>query len=94
MSGLETRVREEDPESVIASALVGLTSHGHALYGGDLEVAAAVMRTVANRIQYLLQSRASSSASSSSSASLYGRAAYVQVRYKSITRLLGKVNIG
>ena len=54
MTNLEVKVRQEDPEDVIASSLAHLTG-SKALYGGDLESAVAVMRTVANRIRYLLK---------------------------------------
>jgi len=56
MTNLEVKVRQEDPENVIASSLARLTG-SRQLYGGDLQSAVAVMRTVANRIQYLLQQR-------------------------------------
>ena len=56
MTNLEVKVRQEDPENVIASSLARLTG-SRKLYGGDLQSAVAVMRTVANRIQYLLQQR-------------------------------------
>ena len=56
MTNLEVKVRQEDPENVIASSLARLTG-SRQLYGGDLQSAVAVMRTVASRIQYLLQQR-------------------------------------
>ena len=56
MTNLEVKVRQEDPENVIASSLARLTG-SRRLYGGDLQSAVGVMRTVANRIQYLLQQR-------------------------------------
>ena len=56
MTNLEVKVRQEDPENVLASSLARLTG-SRQLYGGDLQSAVAVMRTVASRIQYLLQQR-------------------------------------
>ena len=56
MTNLEVKVRQEDPENVIASSLARLTG-SRQLYGGDLQSAVSVMRTVASRIQYLLQQR-------------------------------------
>ena len=56
MTNLEVKVRQEDPENVLASSLARLTG-SRRLYGGDLQSAVAVMRTVASRVQYLLQQR-------------------------------------
>ena len=56
MTNLEVKVRQEDPENVIASSLARLTG-SRQLYGGDLLSAVEVMKTVASRIQYLLQQR-------------------------------------
>ena len=56
MTNLEVKVRQEDPENVISSSLARLTG-SRQLYGGDLQSAVSVMRTVASRIQYLLQQR-------------------------------------
>ena len=59
-------MREEEPENVIASSLAKMTTPrqrrngqkgSNGLYGGDLEVAAAIIKTVANRIRYLLQTQ-------------------------------------
>ena len=55
MSNLEAQVRKEDPENVLISSLSYVT-RTKALYGGDLETAVAIMRTVASRVQYRLQS--------------------------------------
>jgi len=52
---LEGQVRQEDPENVLVSSLAYLT-RTKALYGGDLEAVVTIMRTVASRIQYRLQS--------------------------------------
>ena len=54
ITNLEVKLRQSDPETVIASSLAHLTG-SKKLYGGDIDSAAAVMKTVANRIQYLLQ---------------------------------------
>ena len=48
-------MRQEDPENVLVSSLAYLT-RTKALYGGDLEAVVTIMRTVASRIQYRLQS--------------------------------------
>ena len=76
MTNLEVKVRQEDPENVIASSLAHLTG-SKTLYGGDLESAVAVMRTVANRIQYLMQQR---------SLSFYKKEDYVQEVLLNIVR--------
>ncbi|XP_059091088.1 latrophilin Cirl-like isoform X2 [Tigriopus californicus] len=75
MTNLESRVREEDPENVIVSALAKLTRTS--LYGGDLETASVIMRTMANRLQYLLQSQSSS---------FYKKEAYIQEVFQNILR--------
>ena len=59
MSNLEAQVRQEDPENVLISSLAYLT-RTKSLYGGDLESAVSIMSTVANLIQYRLQSRSGS----------------------------------
>jgi hypothetical protein len=56
MSRLETKVQTGDQENVISFSLAHL-SRTESLYGGDIEQSAAVMRTLANRIQYLLQTK-------------------------------------
>ena len=56
MSRLEAKVQSGDLENVISSSLAHLT-RTESLYGGDIEQSAAVMRTLANRIQYLLQTQ-------------------------------------
>ena len=58
MVQLENQVREQDPENVLVSTLL-YTTRTKALFGGDLEVVVDVMRTVAARIQYRLQSSSS-----------------------------------
>jgi latrophilin 1 len=81
MANLEVRVREEEPENVIVSTLAtltgGLRSRTGALFGGDLESAAAIMRTVANRIQYLLQTQ---------SGSFYRKEEYIAEVFQNIVR--------
>ena len=58
MSRLEGRVQAGDLENVVSAALAHLTrTEAGTLYGGDVEAAAAIMRTLANRIQYLLQTQ-------------------------------------
>ena len=54
---LERDVREEAPENAIASTMASLTGGRRALFGGDLETASSVLRTVATRLQYLLQTQ-------------------------------------
>ena len=56
MSSLEGKVEDGDLENVISSSLAHLTKV-EVLYGGDVEASAAVMRTLSNRIQYLLQTQ-------------------------------------
>ena len=58
MVALENQVREQDPENVLISTLQ-YTTRSKALFGGDLEVVVSVMRTVADRIQFRLQSSSS-----------------------------------
>ena len=58
MSRLEGRVQAGDLENVVSAALAHLTrTEAGTLYGGDVEAAAAIMRTLANRIQSLLQTQ-------------------------------------
>lgn len=56
MSSLETKVEDGDLENVISASLAHLT-RVEVLYGGDVESSAAIMRTLSNRIQYLLQTQ-------------------------------------
>ena len=56
MSSLEEKVEDGDLENVISSSLAHLT-RVEVLYGGDVEASAAIMRTLSNRIQYLLQTQ-------------------------------------
>ncbi len=55
MSKLEEQVINQDPENVLVSSLNYVT-RTKSLYGGDLEAAVSIMRKVASRIQYRLQS--------------------------------------
>ena len=57
-TSLEANVRAEDPEAVLASTLAHMTSGYTAtrgLYGGDLDTIVAVMRTIGNRLRFILQ---------------------------------------
>ncbi len=78
-----SRVREEDPENVIVSTLSTLTGGSpsslgrSSFFGGDLEAAASIMRTVANRIRYLLQTQ---------SGSFYRKEEYVAEVFANILR--------
>ncbi len=78
MTQLEVRVRQEDPEDVIASRLATLTrSHVAArLFGGDLESAVNVLRSVANRLQYKLQQ----------GAAIYNKRSHVLQIYQNVLR--------
>ena len=78
MTNLEARVREEDPEDVVVSTLSHLTSKlTSRLFGGDLESSVAILRTVANRLQYLLQTQ---------SESFYNKESYVQQVFQNVLR--------
>ena len=78
MTNLEARVREEDPEDVVVSTLAHLTSKlTTRLFGGDLESSVAILRTVANRLQYLLQTQ---------SESFYNKESYVQQVFQNVLR--------
>ena len=56
MSALEGQVEDGDLENVISASLAHLT-RVEVLYGGDVEASTAIMRTLSNRIQYLLQTQ-------------------------------------
>lgn len=78
VTDLETRVREEDPENVIVSALERLTEKGAAkLYGGDLEAVVNVLKAVLNRLQYMLQTKA---------ASIYNKESFLQEIFQNVLR--------
>ena len=68
MSNLEGKVEDGDLENVISSSLAHLT-RVEVLYGGDVEASAAIMRTLSNRIQYLLQTQGDK---------FYNRGQYIQ----------------
>jgi hypothetical protein len=94
MTDLEARVRQQDPENVLASTLAHLTEkkfdedeeddrqgvepkkRSH-IYGGDLEASVAVIKAVANRLRYLLQTQ---------SDSFYNKESYVQEVFQNILR--------
>ena len=48
MTNLEVKVRQEDPENVLASSLARLTG-ARQLYGGDLQSAVTIIHTIATR---------------------------------------------
>ena len=97
MTDLEARVRQQDPENVLASTLAHLTEKKYDedeaderdnslavepkkrshLYGGDLEASVAVIKAVANRLRYLLQTQ---------SGSFYNKESYVQEVFQNILR--------
>ena len=56
MTKLESGVESGDLENVLSASLAHHTK-SHQLYGGDIESAVAIIRTLANRIQYLLQTQ-------------------------------------
>ena len=59
VDNLEAQVRKEDPETVLVSSLAYLT-RTRSLYGGDLESTVTIMREVASRLTYRLQSSSGS----------------------------------
>ena len=87
MTDLESRIRKQDPENVLASKLALLTqppndvddfkegSKEKRLYGGDLEAAVAVMKSIANRLQYLMQTQ-----------QFYNKESYLQEIFQNIFR--------
>ena len=87
MTDLESRIRQQDPENVLASKLALLTQPANhvddyeekmsekRLYGGDLEAAVAVMRSIANRLQYLMQTE-----------QFYNKESYLQEIFQNIFR--------
>ena len=105
MADLEARVRQQDPENVLASTLAHLTEKKvdvdvdaddddvgddvtndgaptepkkrSQLFGGDLEASVAVIKAVANRLRYLLQTQ---------SDSFYNKESYVQEVFQNILR--------
>ena len=61
MTDLEDQVRSDDPENVIASKLAHLTqTPGIFSYGGDIESSVDIMKTVIDRLQYMMQTHAES----------------------------------
>ena len=87
MTDLESRIRKQDPENVLASKLALLTQPANhvddydekqtekRLYGGDLEAAVAVMKSIANRLQYLMQTQ-----------QFYNKESYLQEIFQNIFR--------
>ena len=91
MTDLETRVRKQDPDNVLASKLALLTeppnnvddfgdlnsanTEHRRLYGGDLEAAVAVMKSIANQLQYLMQTQ-----------QFYNKESYLQEIFQNIFR--------
>ena len=88
MTDLESRIRKQDPENVLASKLALLTQPPNQvddfdestkvkrLYGGDLEAVVEVMKSIANRLQYLMQTQAK----------LYNKESYLQEIFQNIFR--------
>lgn len=54
-TNLEARVRAEDPEAVLASSLAHMTTTKSHFYGGDVDTSVAVLKTIANRLRFILQ---------------------------------------
>jgi len=70
MSRLEGQVQANHTESVVSAALAQLTrTQAGGLFGGDIEAAVAIMRTLANRILFLLQTKGNS---------FHNKGAYIQ----------------
>ena len=80
MSALEDRVRQQDPENAIISRLVHLTkwSTTSRFYGGDIDGAVAIIRTVTNRLQYLLQTE---------SEHFHNKKSYIQEFFQNVLRI-------
>ena len=68
MTRLETKVEGGDLENVLSASLAHHT-RSEIIYGGDVESAAAIMKTLSNRIQYLLQTQGDK---------FYNKAQYIQ----------------
>ncbi|XP_040578988.1 latrophilin Cirl isoform X2 [Lepeophtheirus salmonis] len=74
MSELEASVRNEEPESVIASRLSILT--GKRFFGGDLETSVSVVKSISNRLQYLIRHKEN----------FYNKASFVSDVFQNIFR--------
>lgn len=83
MSNLEGQVRKEDPENVLASAMAYFTRTKD-LYGGDLEIAVATMRTVASRLQYRLQQ-------SSTNGAFHNKESYIRQVLQNVFRATNNI---
>lgn len=68
MTRLEAKVEGGDLENVLSASLAHHT-RSEIIYGGDVESAAAIMKTLSNRIQYLLQTQGDK---------FYNKAQYIQ----------------
>ena len=68
MTKLETKVEGGDLENVLSASLAHHT-RSEVSYGGDVESATAIMKTLSNRIQYLLQTQGDK---------FYNKAQYIQ----------------
>ena len=68
MTRLETKVEGGDLENVLSASLAHHT-RSQVLYGGDVESAAAIMKTLSNRMAYLLQTQGDK---------FYNRGQYIQ----------------
>ena len=68
MTRLEGKVEAGDLENVLSASLAH-HSKAEIMYGGDIESAAAIMKTLSNRIQYLLQTQGDK---------FYNKAQYIQ----------------
>ena len=94
---LEARVRAEDPEAVLASSLAHMTSSKSQFYGGDLDTSVAVMRTIGNRLRFILQTGLRGQGGSARG-QIYNKEAFVQEVTANIIRtvsnLIGELHAG
>ena len=78
-TNLEARVRAEDPEAVLASSLAHMTSSSKShFYGGDLDTSVAVMRTIGNRLRFILQTGLHGRGGGHARGQIYNKEAFVQ----------------
>ena len=86
---LEARVRAEDPEAVLASSLAHMTSSKSQFYGGDLDTSVAVMRTIGNRLRFILQTGLRGQGSARGQ--IYNKEAFVQEVTANIIRTVSNL---
>ncbi|XP_040579286.1 latrophilin Cirl [Lepeophtheirus salmonis] len=81
MTDLEVRVREKESENTLAYSLAHLTASKD-IYGGDLESSVTVLRTISNRINFLLKNDADS---------FYNGESYIQETFQNVIRSAGNL---